>query len=156
MHNSGLSTNRNIPLIILTQCIDKCTRNLSIYIEKCRKLTENSSTLSRKILIFSDNEIFLKMDPLKFKLDFSIWIQAISYVSFLLAQHFLFALIDEHETKKIQTTRDPSQSTLNFHLRQISVWQRQRLPKKVINVLSCVQRKKHWQKCCCHRLTNYF
>ena len=63
MHNSGLSTNRNIPLIILTQCIDKCTRNLSIYIEKCRKLTENSSTLSwkiPKILIFSVNEFFFK------------------------------------------------------------------------------------------------
>ena len=58
--------------------------------------------------------------------------------------------------KKIQTTCDPSQSTLNFHLRQISVWQRQRLPKKSNQRFIVRTEKKHWQKCCCHRLTNYF
>ena len=52
------------------------------------------------------------MDPLKYKLDFSNRIQAISYVSFLLAQHFLFALIDEHETKK-----NPDRDWKTIHLK---------------------------------------
>ena len=64
------------------------------------------------------------MDPLKYKLDFSNRIQAISYVSFLLAQHFLFALIDEHETKK-----KSRQLAIHHNQHSIFIWDKSQFDK---------------------------
>ena len=127
--------------------------------KKCWKLRRNLATLfTGKISL--TKKYLGNYVTLLFKNRNKSWIsdyKMASYISpFLLDQHFLFALIDEHATKKkSRRLLDPSPSTLNSHLRQISVWHLAQ--KEVINVLSFTVDGEHCRsKCCYRRLTNCF